>query len=215
MGWETTSSSATKCLPCVSHTCTVHNLPAPSVSKEPVAPRNLTDCRQRFGRTDRQGQRVTNQLPDYTASHPVRPISIAQDVPVQATTAYETVEFAAAPHWMERNARRHMANAVPRAVSNPSYNHHHSWQLTSKLYWAVVIVSLFSELVTNFSVISYSNGSSASWGQQCNGKHSSHKLLPTAYTDTLLYLTDTVCQFPPLFQRYSRANRKLLTLLVG
>jgi len=42
--------------------CTVHNLPLPSVSKdtsevaavrvEPVAPRNLADCRQGFVRTD-------------------------------------------------------------------------------------------------------------------------------------------------------------------
>jgi hypothetical protein len=48
---------------------------------------------------------------------------------------------------------------------------------------------------------------------QC--KHISPKLLATAYTDTLLYVTDILCQFPPLFQRYSRANRKLLTLLDG
>jgi len=31
---------------------------------------------------------------------------------------------------------------------------------------------------------------------------------------TLLYPTDIICQFPPVFHRYSRANRKLLTLLV-
>ena len=77
--------------------CTVRNLSVPSASKdpnevaavrvEPVAPHNLADCRQRFGRTDRQGQRVTNQLPDYTASHSIRPLLIAQDVPVEATTA--------------------------------------------------------------------------------------------------------------------------------
>jgi hypothetical protein len=76
--------------------CMVHNL-LPSVSKdpsevaavkvEPVAPRDLADCRQGFGRTDRRGQRVTNQLPDYTASHPIRPILTAKNVPVQATTA--------------------------------------------------------------------------------------------------------------------------------
>ena len=41
----------------------------------------------------------------------------------------------------------------------------------------------------------------------------SHILLATAYTDTLLYVSDIVCQFLPLFQRYSRANRKLLALL--
>jgi hypothetical protein len=77
--------------------CNVQNISVPSVSKdpsevaavraEPVAPHNLADCRQRFGRTDRQGLRVTNQLPDYTAPNPIRPILIAQDVPVQATTA--------------------------------------------------------------------------------------------------------------------------------
>ena len=90
---------------------------------EPVAPRDLADCHQGFGRTDRRGQRVTNQLPDYTASHPIRPILFVQNVLVQATTAKEAVDFAAAPHWMERNASRHVANAVTRAVSNPGYNH--------------------------------------------------------------------------------------------
>ena len=81
----------------MSHTCTVHNIPVPSVTKdpnevaavtvEPVAPRDLADCRQDFGRNDRQVQRVTKQLPDYTASYPIRPVLVAQYEPVQATTA--------------------------------------------------------------------------------------------------------------------------------
>ena len=81
----------------MSHTCTVHNLPVPSVTKdpsevaavtmEPAVPRNLADCRQGFGRSDRQWQRVTKQLPDYTASYPIRPVVIAQNDPLQATTA--------------------------------------------------------------------------------------------------------------------------------
>jgi len=43
--------------------------------------------------------------------------------------------------------------------------------------------------------------------------NTSHILLSTAYTDTLLYVSNIVCQFLPLFQCYSRAKRKLLTLL--
>ena len=58
-----------------------------AVTVEPVAPRNLADCRQGFGRSDRQWQRVTKQLPYYTVLYPIRPVVIARNDSLQATTA--------------------------------------------------------------------------------------------------------------------------------